>query len=229
MSIFLNQIRDVIRTKRYSRRTEKSYLYWVKSFIIFNDKKHPNDMGSFEIDRFLTHLAVNRGVTAATQNQALCAIIFMYKHIIRREIKGLSFSYAKTSRNIPCVLSPLEVAAIISQLKKPYKLIVSILYGAGLRLNEALRLRTKDIDFDNHTIFVFRGKGNKDRVTLLPQEIERDLIQQISKAKELHNSDLSRGYGLASVPPSLIRKYKSVMKDFSWQFIFPSTTKCRTP
>jgi len=229
MSIFLNQIRDVIRTKRYSRRTEKSYLYWVKAFIIFNDKQHPNDMGGFEIDRFLTHLAVNRGVTASTQNQALCAIIFMYKHVIKREIKDLSFSYAKTPKNIPSVLSPLEVSAIISQLKNPYKLIVSILYGSGLRLNEALRLRTKDIDFNNHTIFVFRGKGNKDRITLLPYEIENELKQQIIRAKDLHNADLSQGFGMASVPPALIRKYKSVMKDFSWQFIFPSTTKCRHP
>lgn len=229
MSIFLNTIRDVIRTKRYSRRTEKSYLYWIKAFIIFNNKQHPNDMGAFEIDRFLTHLAVNRGVTAATQNQALCSIIFMYKHVIKRKITGLAFSYAKKPKNIPCVLSPLEVIAILSQLKNPYKLIVSILYGAGLRLNEVLRLRIKDIDFHNHTIFVFQGKGNKDRVTLLPQEIESDLKQQILKAKELHDTDLSHGYGLASVPPSLVRKYKNAMKDFSWQFIFPSTTMCRHP
>jgi len=229
MSAFLNKIRDVIRTKRYSRRTEKSYLYWIKVFIIFNEKKHPNDMDTFEIDRFLTHLAVNRGVSAATQNQALCAIIFMYRYVIKREIKELLFTYAKRPRNIPCVLSSAEVIEIISKLKPPYKLIASILYGAGLRINEALRLRIKDIDFTNHTIFVFRGKGNKDRVTILPQGTEQDIKQQIARVKDLHNSDLARGYGLASVPPSLVRKYKSAMKDFSWQFLFPSTTKCRHP
>ena len=155
MSKFLNEIRDVIRTKRYSLRTEKSYIYWVKAFILFNDKRHPEQMGAAEIDRFLTHLAVNRNVSAATQNLALCAVIFMYRFVIKREIIGLSFSYAKKPKNIPAVLSPPEAGEIISHLSNPYKLIACILYGSGLRLNEALRLRVKDIDFSNNTIFVF--------------------------------------------------------------------------
>lgn len=200
-----------------------------KIFIIFNDKRHPEQMGGAEIDRFLTHLAVNRGVSASTQNLALCAIIFMYKHVIKREIKDLSFSYAKNPQNIPSVLTPFEVASIISELKGPYKLIASVLYGSGLRLNESLRLRIKDRDFYNKTIFVFRGNGNKDRVSLLPNEICDSLHKQIEHAKVIHDRDLSEGFGLTSVPGSLIRKYKTAMKDFSWQYVFPSSTKCHHP
>ena len=229
MSKFLNEIRDVIRTKRYSLRTEKSYIYWAKTFIIFNDKRHPDQMGSAEIDRFLTHLAVNRNVSAATQNLALCAIIFMYRFVIKREIIGLSFSYAKKPKNIPAVLSPPEAGEIIFHLSNPYQLIAGILYGSGLRLNEALRLRVKNIDFSNNTIFVFRGKGNKDRVSILPSGLIDSITEQIEKSKCIHDKDLAAGYGLASVPASLIRKYKNAMKDFSWQYLFPSTTKCQHP
>jgi len=229
MSKFLNEIRDVIRTKRYSLRTEKSYIYWVKCFILFNDKRHPEQMGTAEIDRFLTHLAVVRNVSAATQDLALCAVIFMYRFVIKRDIIGLSFSYAKKPKNIPSVLSPPEAGAIISHLSNPYQLIACILYGSGLRLNEALRLRVKDIDFSNNTIFVFRGKGNKDRVSILPCGLIGSISKQIEKSKLVHDKDLAEGYGLTSVPASLVRKYKNAMKDFSWQYLFPSTTKCQHP
>jgi len=201
-SPFLQSLRDVIRTKRYSLQTEKSYLYWVKFFIIFNDKRHPKEMGAAEINHFLTHLAVNRGVSAATQNQALCALVFMYKHIFEQQFDGLIFSYAKRPKNIPTVLSPNEVTAIISHLKMPYRLIVSILYGSGLRLNEVLRLRVKDIDFSNQTIFIFRGKGQKDRLTILPKELNEIITNQINHVEAIHEQDLLDGFGL--IPITLI-------------------------
>ena len=228
-SPFLQSLRDVIRTKRYSLQTEKSYLYWVKFFIMFNDKRHPKEMGAAEINHFLTHLAVNRGVSAATQNQALCALVFMYKHMLEQQFDGLIFSYAKRPKNIPTVLSANEVTAIISHLKMPYRLIASILYGSGLRLNEVLRLRVKDIDFSNQTIFIFRGKGQKDRLTILPKELNEIITHQISHVEAIHKQDLLDGFGLTSVPASLHRKYKAAMKDFAWQYLFPSSTRCEHP
>jgi len=149
----------------------------------------------------------------------------MYKNLLSTEFKQIKFSYAKKPKNIPTVISPKEVRLILQHLPAPFKLIVSVLYGAGLRLNEALRLRIKDIDFDNKSIFVFRGKGQKDRITLLPSELEHSLVDQIIHAQNLHDRDLKDGYGLTSVPASLHRKYKAAMKDFAWQYIFPSTTK----
>jgi integron integrase len=228
-SPFLASLRDVIRVKRYSLQTEKSYLYWVKYFIIFNDKRHPKDMGAAEINHFLTHLAVNRGVSAATQNQALCALVFMYKNMFDEQFDGLIFSYAKRPKNIPTVLSPDEVTLIINKLRMPFQLIVSILYGSGLRLNEVLRLRIKDIDFANQTIFIFRGKGQKDRLTILPKELNNPITNQINNVETKHKQDLLDGFGLTSVPASLHRKYKSAMKDFAWQYLFPSSTRCEHP
>jgi len=228
-SPFLESLRDVMRVKRYSLQTEKIYLYWVKYYILFNNKCHPKDLGENELNHFLTHLAVNRGVSAATQNQALCAIVFMYKNLLSTKLEGINFSYAKKPKSIPTVLSPKQVATIIQHLPSPFQLIVSILYGSGLRLNEALRLRIKDIDFSNKSIFIFRGKGQKDRITLLPNELESSIKRQIKHAKDVHLRDLKNGFGLTSVPASLHRKYQDAMKDFAWQFLFPSTTKCQHP
>ncbi|PKF56407.1 integron integrase [Alteromonadales bacterium alter-6D02] len=228
-SPFLESVRDVLRTKHYSLRTEKSYLYWIKYYILFNDKRHPSDMGATEVNRFLTHLAVNRGVSPATQNQALCSIVFMYKHTIMRDLVGLQFSYAKKPKNMPTVLDPVEATKILSKMSEPYQLIAALLYGSGLRLNEALGLRIKDIDFSNKTIFVFRGKGKKDRLSLLPQSLIGDLKSQIAKATKLHQRDLDDGYGLSSVPASLFRKYKFALKDLSWQYLFPSSCRCNHP
>ena len=228
-SPFLQSLRDVIRTKRYSLETEKSYLYWGKFFIFFNDKRHPEEMGPAEINHFLTHLAVNRGVSAATQNQALCALVFMYKHMLEQQFDGLIFSYAKRPKNIQTVPSANEVTTIISHLKMPYRLIASILYGSGLRLNEVLRLRVKDIDFSNQTIFIFRRKGQKDRLTILPKELNEIITNQINHVEAIHKQDLLDGFGLTSVPASLHRKYKTAMKDFAWQYLFPSSTRCEHP
>ncbi len=228
-SPFMQSVREALRVRHYSLRTEKSYLYWLRSFILFNDKRHPQDMGAVEIERFLTYLANRRLVSAATQNQALCAIIFTYRHVLGREITGLEFSLAKRPRNLPTVLSHDEVAAILSQLSGVHKLLVALLYGSGLRINEALRLRVKDIDFSARAIFVFRGKGQKDRYTLLPQRLESPLRQQIGRTLALHQQDLREGYGLSSVPPALLRKYRNVLKDEAWQYVFISQSRCEHP
>ncbi len=228
-SPFLESVRTELRTRRYSLRTEKVYLFWIKRFIIFNDKKHPNEMGNVEVERFLSHLAMNRQVSAATQNQALCALVFMYRYIVPKDISGLRFSLTKREKPMPTVLDHDEAMSIINLLQGKYWLIASLLYGSGLRINEALSLRVKDINFSNNTLFVFRGKGRKDRYTLFPKSLESEVREQISRVKLMHDSDLAQGYGLTSLPPSLLRKYANAAKDFAWQYLFPSVTRCIHP
>ena len=166
-SPFLQSVRTEIRTKQYSYRTEKTYLYWVRQFILFNDKKHPEVMGNREIERFLNHLAVNRGVSPATQNQALYAIIFLYKNALKREIENLHYKMSKTPRRMPTVLNPEEVASSLRNMDAEYWLITALLYCCGLRISEALSLRIKDIDLKIRNLLVFNGKGRKNRYTLI--------------------------------------------------------------
>jgi integron integrase len=229
MSAFIESIRVEIRTKQYSLKTEKSYLYWARYFIRFNNMQHPKSMGNPEIERFLNHLAVNRGVSAATQNQALCALIFMYRYVVKKDIINLQYGYAKSPKNLPTVLNSEEIKAILAHISGKYWLITAILYGCGLRIHEALRLRIKDIDFINHSIFVFRGKGQKDRYTLLPQSLVTPIKKQIQLSLNTHKKDLEEGYGLASLPPSLLRKYGNAAKQASWQYLLPSTNRCIHP
>lgn len=171
-SPFLESIRRVMRTKHYSIQTEKTYLSWIKRFILFNQKKHPKDLGEQEVTKFLTHLAVNREVTSSTQNLALCSIVFMYKHIFERELTLLPDAVrARAPTRVPTVLSHKEARSIIGLMKPKYKLMFSLLYGSDLRKAELLKLRVKDIDFEAKTVFAFRGKGGKDRTTMLPSKL----------------------------------------------------------
>ena len=211
-SPFLQSVRTEIRTKQYSYRTEKSYLYWVRQFILFNDKKHPKVMGNHEIERFLNHLAVNRGVSPGTQNQALCAIIFVYKHVLKREIENLQYKMTKTPRRMPTVLSPDEVASILQNMDAEYWLITALLYGCGLRINEALSLRVKDIDLKSRSLLVFNGKGRKDRYTLIPGNLREKIERQFAHVRTVHESDLADGFGLTSALTSLHKKYGPIMK-----------------
>lgn len=228
-SPFLETVRTELRTRHYSLRTEKTYLYWIRAFIIFNDKKHPNIMANLEIERFLNHLAVNRKVSSATQNQALCAIIFLYRYVIKKDINDLNYSFTKREKRLPTVLSPPEVSQILEQLTGKYWLITALLYGCGFRVSEALSLRIKDIDIRQRSIFIFRGKGAKDRYTLLPESLIDKIEEQIRKSQAVHQQDLNEGFGFTSVPPALKRKYKNTLKDFSWQYLFPSSTRCVHP
>lgn len=228
-SPFIEQVRLELRTRHYSLRTEKTYLYWIRHFILFSHKRHPETMGNPEIEQFLNYLAVHRRVSPATQNQALCALIFMYRHVIKRSIENLNYGFAKRPKNMPTVLSPQEVAAILHQLEGKYWLMTALLYGCGFRIHEALSLRIKDIDLHNRSIFVFRGKGRKDRYTLLPDTLLSPLQEQMVRSKDIHKMDLAEGYGFTSVESSLKRKYESSLMDFAWQYVFPSTTRCRHP
>ena len=229
-SPFIESIRHILRTKHYSIQTEKAYLLWIKRFIIFNQKRHPKDMGEQEVSEYLTYLAVDRQVTSSTQNLALCSIVFMYKHVFERELTLLSDTVrAKAPTRVPMVLSNQEASAIINELKQPYHLMFSLLYGCGLRKAELLRLRIKDIDFEGNSIYVFRGKGAKDRMTLLPKILIESLQSQIEKVEDLHHKDLAEGEGKTSLPSGLVRKYPKAITQFKWQYLFPSTVRCQHP
>ena len=215
-SPFLEQIRSIMRTKHYSIQTEKTYLLWIKRFIIFNQKRHPKELGEQEVTDFLTYLAVKRHVTSSTQNLALCAIVFMYKHVFERELTLLPDTVrARAPKRVPTVLSHEEALTIISHMSEKYQLAFSLLYGCGLRKAELLKLRIKDIDFAAKSVFVFRGKGGKDRVTMLPNNLIQALKKQIQAVRVIHQKDLAEGGGETSLPPGLARKYPMRLKSLS--------------
>ncbi|MCH8021840.1 phage integrase N-terminal SAM-like domain-containing protein [candidate division KSB1 bacterium] len=182
----LERVRIIIRTKHYSYSTEKTYIHWIRKYILFHNKRHPNNMGEPEIGRYISHLAVNKRVASSTQNQALCAILFLYKQVLKIEIGDLDITWAKKGKRLPVVFSPNEVRKIMSQLSGTKWIMVNLLYGAGLRLKECLRLRVKDIDFDYGEITIRSSKGNKDRVTILPEILKEPLRKQIEKVRRLH-------------------------------------------
>ncbi|MFH0974949.1 MAG: integron integrase [Spirochaetota bacterium] len=220
----LERMRLNIRTMHYSYRTETTYVHWIKRFILYHNKRHPKDMADKEIAEFLTHLAVDGKVSASTQNQAMCAIIFLYKHIIQKDIGEISgFVWAKKPKKIPVVFTRNEVKSVLGELSGNYRIMASMLYGAGLRLMECLRLRVMDIVFENSQLFVRDGKGQKDRVTPLPEIIKADLKKHLIKIKELHNKDLKEGFGEVYLPFALERKYPNAKKEWAWQYVFPSS------
>ena len=192
----LDQVRDTIRTKHYSYRTEQSYVDWVKRYIFFHKKRHPADMGADEVQAFLTHLAVERNVSASTQNQALSALLFLYRHVLHKELSlPADRLRAKQPKRLPTVLSKEETLDVINQMSGAAKLMAQLLYGSGLRLMECLRFRVKDIDFANHEIIVRDGNGEMDRVTILPDSLVQDLHNHLRKVKKIHAQDVKEGYG----------------------------------
>jgi integron integrase len=219
----VDQLRTDIRARGYAFSTERTYLHWIKRYIIFNQRRHPNDMGKADIEAFLNHLAVTATVSPSTQRTALNALMYLYTKYYGREPESLSFSYAKPTRRHPTVLTHEEAKDILSHLKGTPRLMVELLYGSGLRLQECLTLRIKDIDFVLNTITVRQGKGDKDRVTLLPSSTKEKLQIQIQKVLALHQQDLSYGYGEVYMPHALERKYPSAASSPAWQFLFPST------
>lgn len=227
-SPFLESVRRTMRLRGYSIRTEKSYIYWIKSYIRFHNRKHPEEMGKDEIIQFLDYLASDRNVTANTQRIALNALMFLYSKFLEKPIVNMNFKLAKKPKYLPTVLSGKEAMMIINKLEGTHELVVKMMYGSGLRVSEALGLRIQDIDFDNHSVTVRNGKGNKDRVTLLSQNLEPDLIQQIQYAKDVQKKDNADGIG-PSMPDALGRKYPSAFRQASWMYIFPSVSICRHP
>lgn len=228
-SPFLNTIRGFCRAKHYSLKTEKAYLYWVKRFIYFHKKQHPIDMAEPQVEEFLTYIAQVLNVSPTTQNQALCALSFMYKAVLDKPLVNMSFQYAKTPRRVPQVLTHEEAIEVIGHLKGVHQLVGALMYGGGLRISEVLKLRIKDFDFNRQTIFIFRSKGKKDRVTLFPESIHQDVKERIEHVKQIHQKDLENGFGMTSLPPALIRKYGNAVKLFIWQYLFVSTTRCTHP
>ena len=226
----LEQVRNEIRVRHYRRRTEESYTQWIKRFIYFHKKKHPKDMGADEITAYLTHLAVNLDVAASTQNQALSALLFLYKNVLKLELPWLDqVQRAKRPKRLPVVFSQKEIKAILCQFEGTRWLVAMLLYGTGMRLLECLRLRVQDIDFAYHQIIVRDGKGAKDRVTLLPQTLSESLRTHLIKIKDMHDVDLANGYGSVYLPHALSRKYQKAEFAWGWQYVFPSKKLSKDP
>jgi integron integrase len=219
----LEQISDVMRRRHYSHRTEQTYSHWIRQFILFTGKQHPATLGATEITDFLTHLAKQRHVSASTQNQALSALLFLYREVLDIKLPWLdSIDFAKRPQYVPVVFSVEEVRSILSYLDGTAWIMASLLYGSGLRLQECCALRVKDFDFDYHQIVVREGKGAKDRVTLLPDSLVAPLAKHLTKVKTLHERDLALGFGAAMLPFALGRKYPGAVREWKWQFAFPS-------
>jgi integron integrase len=226
----LDQVRDVLRLRHYSYETEKSYIHWIKRFVSFHHMKPPRDMGAAEVEAFLTDLAVQQKVAPSTQNQALSALIFLYREVYQRDTNwGLNAVRAKPTRYLPTVLTPDETAAILRHLCGVYQLIAKVLYGSGLRLNEGLKLRAKDVDFSQHQITVRDTKGKESRVTVLPATLVEPLSQHLQWVKQLHQQDLAQGYGSVYLPYALERKYRNAEREWIWQYVFPADRRSIDP
>lgn len=226
----LDQVRERIRVKHYSIRTEETYLSWIRRFIYFHGKRHPREMGTREIEAFLTHLATERDVAASTQNQALSAILFLYKEVLEMELPWLEgVTRAKKPQRLPVVMTAEETRKVLVNLEGQWSLIGRLLYGTGMRLMEGLRLRVKDVEFSRREIVVRSGKGDKDRITMLPVSLVSELQAQIAKAKKLHELDKADGYGEVWLPHALARKYPNAAREFGWQYVFPSSNRAVDP
>lgn len=229
-SPLLQSLRTAIRVRHYSVRTERSYVEWARRFILFHGKRHPRDMGAAEVGAFLSHLAIRGQVSASTQNQALNALVFLYKAVLGRELGRLEdVVRAKRPRRLPVVLSRSEVASVLQHLDGERWLIASLLYGCGLRLMECLRLRVKDVDFANNCVIVREGKGNKDRITILPQSLIPFLMRHLDNVRTLFERDLEAGFGAVYLPYALERKYPNAHREWAWQYVFPAKYRSIDP
>ena len=229
-SRFLEKIRELMRVQHYAIRTEQAYVEWIKRFILFHGKRHPDEMGEREIATFLTHLVVDRNVAPATQGQALNALIFLYRKVLNRpmgEIPGIVRSKKKIK--VPVVLTRLEVANLLSKLEGVHWLAGCLLYGSGLRLMECIRLRVKDIDFDRLSITIKCGKGGKDRVVTLARELVVPLQRHLESVKTIHERDIGEGFGHVYLPNALARKYPAAAISWGWQYVFPATRRSIDP
>jgi integron integrase len=227
---FLDQIRDLLRAKHYSTSTEHTYVDWIKRYILFHGKKHPSQMGTEEVKTFLTDLAVERKVSASTQNQALNALVFLYKQVLQKDFGELkNVPRAQRPQHRPTVLTRTEVKRILDGLTGTPYLTIALLYGTGMRLMELLRLRVKDIDFGANHIVVREGKGEKDRITVLPENLKAPLLKHLDRVKILHQKDLGAGYGRVYLPYALDRKYPTADREWGWQYVFPSNSLSKDP
>jgi integron integrase len=219
----LDQVRTAIRRKHYSYRTEQTYIHWIKRFIYFHGVRHPRDMGEAEVTAFLNSLVAGRGLAAATQNQALSSLLFLYREVLARPLAWLDgLARAKRPARVPTVLTAGEAQRLLACLDGMKWLMASLLYGAGLRLRECLTLRVKDVDFEYRQIVVRDGKGGKDRITMLPAAVVEPLRAHLVRVKALHDRDMAAGYGDVELPDGLVRKYPKAAYDWAWKFVFPA-------
>jgi integron integrase len=227
----LDRLSDQLRIKHYSLRTEYTYVAWVRRFILFHNKKHPLSMGAPEINAFIAHLAVDEKVAASTQNQALSAIIFLYRHVLNVELDQTILSAVRPQKpkHIPTVLSKQEAKKVIDQLDGVFRLLTQIMYGSGLRLMEVLRLRVKDLDFANHQIIVRDGKGENDRITMFPDSLLEPLRLHLNQVKAVHEKDRFDGYGSVYLPYALEKKYSNASREWAWQYAFPASDLSTDP
>lgn len=225
-----DEVRRHIRVKHYSLRTEKIYIGWIRRFILANAKRHPREMGATEVEAFLSLLAVQGKVAASTQNQALSALLFLYRVVLEIPLPWMeNVVRAKRPKRVPTVLSQDEVRCLLAHMEGRPQLLASLLYGTGMRLMECLRLRVKDVDFARNEITIRGGKGAKDRHTVLPKSLIEPLQREIERARILHAADLAAGFGAAALPYALARKYPSAARDFGWQYVFPSVQRSLDP
>ena len=226
----LVRVRDKIRLKHYSIRTEQAYTDWVKRFILFHQKRHPAEMGAAEVEQFLTHLAVKGKVAASTQNQAKSALLFLYRAVLEIELPWLDHvAQAKDGKRLPVVLTVQESVRLLEAMEGTSGLIARLLYGTGMRVMEGVRLRVKDVEFTRRELIVREGKGNKDRVTMLPQSLIEPLQQHLQRVKALHEKDLAAGLGDVYLPFALARKYPTAGREWHWQYVFPAAKRSIDP
>jgi integron integrase len=225
----LDRVRETLRVKHYSIRTEQAYLGWIRRYILFHHKRHPRAMGTPEIEVFLTHLAVHDNVAASTQNQALCALLFLYNEVLGQEIDSVDAIRAKKPKRLPVVLSREEVERVIAAMTGTNQLVARLLYGSGLRLSECLHLRVKDIDFAYQQIVVRDGKGGKDRITVLPARLFEPLKDHLQRVGMIHCQDLDSGYGAVYLPHALAVKYPNANREWCWQYAFPAAKLSTDP
>ncbi len=226
----LDLLRTAIRVRHYSPRTEEAYVHWVRRFILFHGRRHPRELGTTDVQGFLNDLATTQHVSASTQNQALAAVLFLYKEVLRQPLGQIDdLVRASKPARIPVVLTRAEVQAVLGQLEGAPRLVAGLLYGAGLRLIEALELRVKDVDFERREVTVRQGKGRKDRRTMLPEATREPLRAQLEEVRKLHQADIEQGFGRAVLPDRLDRKYPNASREWAWQFVFPASRICRDP
>ena len=226
----LDQVRSRIRFKHYSIRTEEAYVDWIRRYIRFHRNRHPVELSATDVEKFLTHLAADRGVAASTQNQAQSALLFLYREVLAIELPWLDgVVRAKTPSRLPVVLTRAETAALLVAMRGTHRLVGELLYGTGMRILEALRLRVKDVDFGRREILIRNGKGAKDRVTMLPERLRMRLREQVASAQRLHEFDLRDGFGAVSMPVALARKYPVAAREWCWQYVFPADRQSVDP
>jgi integron integrase len=229
-SKLLSRIRTEIRRRNYSYRTEQAYSKWVVRYAKFHKLQHPRDMDEQHVEEYLNYLVEDRNVAASTQNQALCALLFMYEHVLEQPLEGMiDFDRAEKPKKLPVVLTSQEVQKVLAAMDGMAKLIAELLYGAGLRISECLRLRVLDLDFEYNQIQVRSGKGKKDRVTIMPQSCKKKLRHQVEKTRQLHKKDKAAGYAETLLPKALSKKYPNAASKLKWQYLFPSPKRAEDP